>query len=1247
MSLSALLPTVAQDKAVRACTPQMVSPGEGTLVLPGGLRASIVALANAERRKAGLTSPLVVVTASSRRAQHLGEVLPSWGVDATVFPAWETLPHERLSPQVDTMARRAEVLRRLAHPVRGVPGADMPQVLVVPIRSFLQPVIGGVSEVKPVVVNVGSVVDPHMLADALVDLGYEVVPLVQARGQVAVRGSIVDVFVPTQAHPVRIELFGDEVDDVRFFNLSDQRTVGLAEQGLRAGPCRELLLTPEVRQKASQLQQSLPGAAEMLELASEGIYAPGLESLAPSLVEEMVRFVDLLPNHTLFLADELERIRSRAEDLEKTSEEFLAAAWGSAADGGRIPIVAREASFLDFDEVWEKGEGRGWWDLTELPPLELAEKLSAPAPTGCEPDLDVAEESSPDSPGSTARAFEESLEARPTSLAGSGAPNGALAGSRAPAGSPVHAVVASPRLARVGARDVEPYRGKLDQATSDISQLVRDGWRIVVSVPNEGAGRRMVQVLGENDVAAKLVGDLWDANHTVVAVIPTSTRTGFVLYDQKLALLTESDLTGRARPGARRARKTAATRRKGVDPLTLNAGDYVVHVDQGIGKFLRIETRKAGPMEARVDKDFLVIEYQASRKGQPPDLLFVPTSSLDQVSAYSGSDKPRLSKMGGTDWSKTKQKARAAVREIAEELVRLYAERSKAKGYAFSPDTPWQRELEDSFEFQETPDQLSTMDEVKADMEKAVPMDRLLTGDVGYGKTEIALRAAFKAVQDGKQVAVLVPTTLLAQQHYETFVERYAGFPVEVAQLSRFASKRDADLVKKGLDDGTIDVVIGTHTLLTGTVQFKDLGLIVVDEEQRFGVEHKETLKALRTNVDVLSMSATPIPRTLEMAVSGIREMSVLQTPPEDRQPVLTFVGQHSDAQVAAAVRREILRDGQVFYVHNRVESIDRVAAHLQELVPEARIRVAHGKLSETQLEQVIVDFWNGEFDVLVSTTIVETGLDISNANTLIVDRADAFGLSQLHQLRGRVGRGGERAYAYFLYPKDKILSETSLERLRTIAAHTDLGAGLAVAQKDLEIRGAGNLLGSAQSGQIEGVGFDLYVRMVSEAVAAYKGEEIPDLGDIRVELPVDAHLPEDYVPGEKLRLEVYGKIAGITDDQSEADVRDELKDRFGPLPHQVELLIAVARLRERLRAMGITEVFTAGNFLRLGPVVLPESKSLRLQRLFPGTRIKPAVRQVMVPLVPGGRMGATAPKDEEMLAWLDRLLKVVATPIK
>ena len=795
-------------------------------------------------------------------------------------------------------------------------------------------------------------------------------------------------------------------------------------------------------------------------------------------------------------------------------------------------------------------------------------------------------------------------------------------------------------------RDVRPYRGDLTRAIADLTELSHAQWRLLVTTEGSGPARRMLSILTDAGVPTRLVASLDDLPETgVVHVTTAQAGKGFVAPDLKLALLTETDLTGRAGTTTRDVRKMPSRRRKGIDPLTLHAGDYIVHEQHGIGRFIELASRTVGQGESAVTRDYLVIEYAPSKRGQPGDRLFIPTSSLDQISKYTGSDQPTLTRMGGADWEKTKAKARKAVKEIAQELVRLYAARQATQGHAFSPDTPWQRELEDAFPYVETPDQLVTIDEVKADMEKPTPMDRLLTGDVGYGKTEIAVRAAFKAIQDGKQVAVLVPTTLLVQQHAETFAERYAGFPVTIGTLSRFSTPKEAEKVRAGLASGGIDLVIGTHSLLTGAVSFKNLGLVVIDEEQRFGVEHKETLKALRTDVDVLSMSATPIPRTLEMAVAGIREMSILQTPPEERQPVLTFVGAYTDAQVSAAIRRELLRDGQVFYVHNRVESINSVAAHLAELVPEARIRVAHGKLSEHQLESVIVDFWNHDFDVLVCTTIVETGLDISNANTLIVDRADTFGLSQLHQLRGRVGRSRERAYAYFFYPGDRTLSETAHERLKTIAENSDLGSGLAVAQRDLEIRGAGNLLGGAQSGHIEGVGFDLYVRMVADAVAGFRSQKAPEKKDVRLDLAVDAHIPDSYVVGERLRLEVYGKIAAVASPEAERDLREELQDRYGPIPREVDLLFAIARLREMLRARGIDEIITQGQYLRVHPVELRDSAAMRLKRLHPGSVIKAAVRQVLVPLPRTARIGGVPLSDEALVEWVEQLVTKILLP--
>jgi transcription-repair coupling factor (superfamily II helicase) len=561
--------------------------------------------------------------------------------------------------------------------------------------------------------------------------------------------------------------------------------------------------------------------------------------------------------------------------------------------------------------------------------------------------------------------------------------------------------------------------------------------------------------------------------------------------------------------------------------------------------------------------------------------------------------------------------------------------------------------MEDAFPYTETPDQLAAIEEVKADMEQPVPMDRVISGDVGFGKTEIAVRAAFKAVQDGKQVAVLVPTTLLTTQHLGTFADRMRAFPITVKGLSRFTDNGEAKQTIEGLADGTVDVVVGTHRLLQTGVRWKDLGLVIVDEEQRFGVEHKEHITALRTHVDVLTLSATPIPRTLEMSLAGIREMSTITTPPEDRHPTLTYVGAHSDKQVAAAIRRELLRDGQVFYVHNRVSSIDRAARKIRDLVPEARIAVAHGQMNEDLLERTVAGFWHNEFDVLVCTTIVENGLDISNANTLIVERSDTLGLSQLHQLRGRVGRGRERGYAYFFYPPEHPLTETAHDRLATIAQHSELGAGAAVAMKDLEIRGAGNILGAEQSGHIAGVGFDLYIRLVGEAVAAFRkqagageGADVEQLAEVRVDLPVDAHVPHEYVTGERLRLEVYRKIAEAADLAALDAIVEELGDRYGEPPAPVRNLLAVAAFRQTCRSLGVAEVAVAGQGIRLSPLDLPDSAQLRLKRLHPKAIYKPAARAVQVPRpVEGGRIGGEPLRDVELLDWCAKLLRDVRTP--
>ncbi len=1183
MNLTGLLPALLADPGLAEVVETVPARGTLDVAAPAGVRAPLIAAASARR-------PIVVVTATGRDADELAAAVRCFlpADDVAVFPAWETLPHERLSPRSDTVARRLAVLRRLAHPGDATGQAGPIRVLVMPVRALLQPVVAGLGELEPVALAVGDRADLADVAERLVAAAYTRVDLVERRGEFAVRGGILDVFPPTDDHPLRVEFWGEDVEEIRWFAVADQRSLEVAERGLWAPPCREILLTDEVRARAEALKPGLPGAVDMLDRLAQGIAVEGMESLAPVLVERMEPVLDLVGADSLVVLAEPERIRRRAHDLVATTQEFLAAAWTSAAAGARTPLDLSAASFHTLAEARAVAltRGLGWWGVGSFASDEsLADFLEDDG----DRDLDSA---------------------------------GHLA---------------------VAARDVEGYRGEIDRALADIAGWLREGWRVLLVTEGPGPARRFVEQLLDAGLSARLVAGVEDVPEpSTVHVTTASVGRGFVAPALRLALLTETDLTGRAGVSTRDMRAMPSRRRNVVDPLALRPGDFVVHEQHGVGRFVELVQRTVGTGPAAMTREYLVIEYAASKKGQPGDRLFVPTDALDQVTKYTGGESPSLNRMGGADWAKTKGRARKAVREIAGELVRLYSARMATEGHTFSPDTPWQRELEDAFPYIETPDQVVTIDEVKADMEKSVPMDRLICGDVGYGKTEIAVRAAFKAVQDGKQVAVLVPTTLLVQQHFETFSERYSGFPVVVKALSRFQTDKEAAEVREGVRAGTVDVVIGTHRLITGEVRFKDLGLVIVDEEQRFGVEHKETLKQLRTNVDVLAMSATPIPRTLEMAVSGIREMSTLATPPEERHPVLTFVGTYDEKQIVAALRRELLREGQVFYVHNRVESIERTAAHLSELVPEARIAVAHGKMNEHQLERVIVDFWEKRFDVLVCTTIVETGLDISNANTLIVERADVLGLSQLHQLRGRVGRGRERAYAYFLYPPERPLTETAHDRLATIAAHNELGAGMQVALKDLEIRGAGNLLGGEQSGHIAGVGFDLYIRMVSEAVAAFRGEVPEELADVTIELPIDAHIPHDYIAHERLRLEAYAKIAAAADDGAIAAVREELTDRYGPVPEPVERLFAVASLRAKARGAGLTDLTAQGTYVRFAPVELAESAQLRLKRLFPGTLLKPAVRTVLVPRPTTARVGGRPLRDGEILDWASTLIDAV-----
>ena len=1166
MQLSGPSSVVLTNPSIREVVADAGAP-ELSLVGPDGVRPHLVkGLVDAGRT-------VLVTTATVREAEDLIDSICDV-VDpdlVALYPAWETLPHERLSPRSDTVGRRLAVLRRLVHPVdspgatdgHAGPATGPVKVVVAPIRSVLQPQVKGLADLEPVALRSGQEVEIEEVTRRLADAAYQRVDLVEKRGEFAVRGGIIDVFPPTEEHPLRIEFFGDEVDEIRSFAVADQRTIEVVTR-VWAPPCRELLLTPDVRRRAAELGARRPELRELTDKIAEGIATEGMEALTPVLVDELELLVDLMPADTHVLALDPERIRARAHDLVATSEEFLGASWASAAAGGQAPIDLGAGSLRTLAEVRSavRENDQAWWSI---------------GPFGIDSETD-------------------------------------------------------PDARVIAAEAVTPYRGDIEAAVADITRWVATR-PVVVVHPGQGPADRLVEVLGEHDVPARFEQDVTPRTDGVVTVTRGLLSAG--LITDEIVILTGEDISGQA-ASTRDMRAMPTRRKKQIDPLELKAGDYVVHEQHGVGRFLEMQQREVGGAV----REFLVLEYAPSKKGFPPDRLMVPADTLDQVTRYVGGESPSLDRMGGGDWAKRKGRAKKAVRQIAAELIKLYAARQATKGHAYGPDSPWQRELEDAFPFHETPDQLTTVDEVKGDMQQVVPMDRLVCGDVGYGKTEIAVRAAFKAVQDGKQVAVLVPTTLLVTQHLSTFEERMSGFPVVLKPLSRFQTDKEAKEVIAGLEDGSVDIVIGTHRLLNPDIKLKDLGLIIVDEEQRFGVEHKEQMKRMRTSVDVLSMSATPIPRTLEMAITGIREMSTITTPPEERHPVLTYVGAYDDRQVTAAVRRELLRDGQVFYIHNRVNSIEKAAARIKELVPEARVATAHGQMGEHQLEQVMLDFWEKRFDVLVCTTIVESGLDVSNANTMIIERADTLGLSQLHQLRGRVGRSRERAYAYFLYPGEKPLTETAHERLATLAQHSDLGGGMAIAMKDLEIRGAGNLLGGEQSGHIADVGFDLYVRLVGEAVAEFRndGAAPEKLIEVKIELPVDAHVPHDYITSERLRLEMYKRLAEVTGEDDIIGIREEMLDRYGPLPEPVERLLGVAVLRTQLRAVGVSEVAVPGKFARFAPVNLPDSRVVRLSRLYPKSLYKPATGVLLVPR-------PAALRDAELLEWVSQVVRSIIAP--
>ncbi len=1068
LDLSPLLPLLA-DHAFPGL------PALRVLGVPDAARAATVAsLAATEPR------PVVVLSSRPQRATTLFDEISAWLGDPArvlVFSERDASAYERLPPDPEAVRARLAVLSALRE--------GGPVVVIASAIAAAERTLSKADAASEQVIRRGERLQLESFLRGLLHLGYEVVSIAEAPGQVARRGGIIDIY-PTAAHrPVRIELWGDEVESLRRYDPLTQRSAETVDE-VRLGPGAEVLEAPAAAGLASKLETCEEGpfsAARIeLEAIAGGEAGPELATWVPFLATGT--FLEHLPDNALLVVDEeLDILNALGEHNDHLAQLR--------------------------DELERRGEVP-----PSLPGATLAVEELAAGIAASQSRLTLARfATEDDGPGVGRAAF-----------------------SAAPF-----------------------FGGRLRAVSEAAREQGRHDKRVVI-VSQQAA--RLAELFADEGVRL--------ASGTLPAPGETSLVTGLVLW-------TDTELFGFTKK--RRFQKGRATSRDAF-LAELSPGDHVVHIEHGIGRFVGTIRRTAGGQE----KEFLELRYAEN------DRLLVPVEQVDRVARYigPGDHTPTLTRLGSGEWTRAKERVRRAVAELAHDLLDLYAQRELTEGYAYKPDTAWQQEMEGAFPFVETPDQALAVKAVKEDMEAPRPMDRLLCGDVGFGKTEVAVRAAFKAVQDGRQVAVLAPTTVLAQQHWQTFSERLSAFPVSVEMLSRFRSKKEARDVVAGLKDGSVDIVIGTHRLLQKDVEFKDLGLLIIDEEQRFGVEHKERLKRMRVQVDILTLTATPIPRTLHMALTGIRDMSTIETPPENRLPIRTYVTEFDDHIVREAIQRELERGGQVFFLHNRVESIHRVARQVAELVPGAKVGVGHGQLPEEQLERVMLEFSRGELDILVCTTIIESGIDIPNVNTIIINRADTLGLSQLYQLRGRVGRAGVRAYAYMLFEKGRALTEIAQKRLQAVFEAQELGSGFQIALRDLEIRGAGNLLGAEQSGHIAAVGFDLYARLLGETVdrlkALRRGERPGPSPLLRtpftVDLPLSAHIPEDYVPDLAVRLALYQRIARVQSlDETDA-MRLELIDRFGRPPEEVDNLLYIVRARTMAEAAHAEAIVTEQDYI-------------------------------------------------------------------
>jgi transcription-repair coupling factor (superfamily II helicase) len=1055
---------------------------------------------------AQLRRTTLILTYSYEQGERIVEDLPMYGIpkeQVLFYPPSDSLIYEEGPPNYSVIGERLAALHCLVL-------SDKPVVIVAPINAALRRTMPRAALVRSyAAIKVGDELDMDRFVELLVGMGYEPTDVVDRHGEFSRRGGIIDVYPSNDDAPLRIELFGDEIESLRHFDSATQRSVDKVPDALIL-PSREVLIDESNAKKAvTRIRKELNAQLKKLEESGdkesadrliekieddlaqiEGLsYFDEMEYYLPYLLPEEVSVFDYLPEDALIVLDEPMQVKSHWEHHEEQMVETLI----NRAGRGLL-LASQQRQHMPFESTIKHA-------------LASHQGLSF------------------------------TLLPRPVSWAKSDV------------------------VVQVESAPMESFGGHVEAVADQIKTWKDNDLRVVLATNQE---RRMLEILGEFDVPASKLEDA-DALPPGVYVAHAPLRSGFKLIDAGLMVVADSEIFGAQR--LHRPRKASHEGIPIASVLDLKEGDYVVHVSHGIGFFRGIHKLT----NDGVEREYLLLEYSGF------DKLYVPADQIDRVQKYIGGEgtAPVVHRLGGSEWQRTTSKVKKAVQEMAKELVELYAWRQALEGHAYGPDTPWQEEMEAAFPYRETPDQLAAIHDVKRDLQQTKAMDRLICGDVGYGKTEVAIRAAFKVVSEGRQVAVLTPTTVLAQQHFNTFTERLAAFPIKVDMLSRFRTKKEQQETIDAIKVGAVDIVIGTHRLLSKDVQFKDLGLIIVDEEQRFGVRHKEKLKQLKKSVDALTMTATPIPRTLHMSLAGIRDMSIIDDPPEGRMPIKTLVREAQSDVVRDAIVRELDRGGQVFFVHNRVDNIGHVANQVQKLVPYARVDIGHGQMPETDLERVMMDFYEHKFDVLVCTTIIESGLDIPNSNTIIINEADKLGLAQLYQLRGRVGRSDRQAYAYLLYKPDKNLSEIAEKRLAAIKEFTGLGSGYRIAMRDLEIRGAGNLLGQEQSGQMAAVGFDLYCQLLSRAVSELKGEDVTEVELPPVDLPVDAFIPQGYMPTEAHRILFYKKMAAVKNVENVQAVQDELEDRFGDPPKPVWNMLAILRLRLRCNELGIAGIGT------------------------------------------------------------------------